>query len=102
MSIPNVAVRYILDKPAVAGVIVGSRLGVSEHLEDNAKVFYFNLDGSDYEQINAVVGNSRDFYYVSGDNFPYSFAKTTHTLRADTRGKTGSKATLLASLVTTA
>jgi len=30
VSIPNVAVRYILDQPAVAGVIVGARLGVSD------------------------------------------------------------------------
>lgn len=67
VSIPNVAVRYILDKPAVAGVIVGSRLGVSEHLEDNARVFDFSLDESDYEQINAVLRNSRDLYEVIGD-----------------------------------
>lgn len=67
VSIPNVAVRYILDKPAVAGVIVGSRLGVSEHLEDNARVFDFSLDGSDYEQIKAVLGKSRDLYQLIGD-----------------------------------
>jgi len=42
----HVAVRYILDQPAVAGVIVGARLGVSEHLH-NAKVFDFSLDESD-------------------------------------------------------
>src|SRR5262249_46646234 len=34
VSIANVAVRYILDKPAVAGVIVGTRLGVSQHIND--------------------------------------------------------------------
>lgn len=67
VSIPNVAVRYILDKPAVAGVIVGARLGVSEHLEDNARVFSFSLDQSDDEQINAVLGKSRDLYQLIGD-----------------------------------
>ena len=36
VSIANVGVRYVLDRPAVAGVIVGARLGVAEHLADNA------------------------------------------------------------------
>ena len=31
VSIANIAVRCILDRPAVAGVIVGTRLGVAEH-----------------------------------------------------------------------
>ncbi len=47
VSISNVAVRYILDQPTVGGVIVGARLGVSEHIEDNAKVFSFSLDADD-------------------------------------------------------
>lgn len=67
VSIPNVAVSYILDKPAVAGVIVGARLGVSEHLEDNAKVFSFRLDPEDHDRINAVVGKAQDLYQRIGD-----------------------------------
>lgn len=67
VSLPNLAVRYILDKPAVAGAIVGSRLGVSEHLSDNARVFDFSLDKSDDEQINAVLGKSRDLSELIGD-----------------------------------
>ncbi|MCE9616896.1 MAG: aldo/keto reductase, partial [Nitrosarchaeum sp.] len=30
-SIANVSAKFILDKPAVAGVIIGARLGISEH-----------------------------------------------------------------------
>lgn len=67
VSISNVAVRYILDKPTVAGVIVGARLGVSEHVEDNAKVFNFTLDAEDVNQINAVASKSRDLYQLIGD-----------------------------------
>jgi aryl-alcohol dehydrogenase-like predicted oxidoreductase len=67
VSIPNVAVRYILDNPAVAGAIVGARLGVSEHLEENAKVFDLVLDTEDIDQINAVLGKSRDLYRAIGD-----------------------------------
>ncbi|MBD1905850.1 aldo/keto reductase [Funiculus sociatus GB2-A5] len=67
VSIANVAVRYILDQPAVAGVIVGARLSVSQHLEDNARVFNLMLDNSDYQQIDAVLGQSRDLYQAIGD-----------------------------------
>lgn len=67
VSIPNVAVRYILDKPAVAGAIVGARLGVSEHVEDNARVFDLELDQGDLDQIDAVTRQSRDLYQAIGD-----------------------------------
>ncbi|BAY64059.1 aldo/keto reductase [Calothrix brevissima NIES-22] len=67
VSISNVAVRYILDKPVVGGVIVGARLGISEHLEDNAKVFSVNLDAEDLEKIDAVSQKSRDLYQLIGD-----------------------------------
>lgn len=67
VSISNVAVRYILDKPALAGVIVGARLGVSEHIKDNARVFNLTLDGEDSLRLNAVSRNSRDLYQIIGD-----------------------------------
>jgi aryl-alcohol dehydrogenase-like predicted oxidoreductase len=67
VSLPNVAVGYILDKPAVAGVIIGARLGVSSHLEDNARVFGLMLDPSDHDQLDAVLGRSRDLYQLIGD-----------------------------------
>jgi aryl-alcohol dehydrogenase-like predicted oxidoreductase len=67
VSLANVAVRYILEQPTVAGAIVGTRLGISEHLEDNAKVFDFNLDRVDYQKIDAVSNKSRDLYKLIGD-----------------------------------
>ena len=67
VSIPNVAVRYILAQPAVAGVIVGARLGISEHLEDNARVFGFELDSEDKEQIDAITSKSKDLFRLIGD-----------------------------------
>lgn len=66
-SISNVAVRYILDQPAVAGVIVGARLGISQHLEDNARVFSLELEQADRDQIEAVVGRSRNLFQLIGD-----------------------------------
>ena len=67
VSIANVAVRYVLDRPVVAGVIVGARLGVAEHISDNARVFSFNLDDEDLESIESVLAQSRDLYRIIGD-----------------------------------
>jgi aryl-alcohol dehydrogenase-like predicted oxidoreductase len=67
VSIANIAVRYVLDQPAVAGVIVGARLGVSDHLQDNARVFHLMLDEGDRTQIDAVLRQSRDLYQLIGD-----------------------------------
>jgi aryl-alcohol dehydrogenase-like predicted oxidoreductase len=66
-SIANVAVRYILDRPSVAGVIVGARLGVAEHIGENARVFRIQLDSEDLEAIEGARAQSRDLYRLIGD-----------------------------------
>ncbi len=67
VSIADVGIRYILDRPFVAGVIVGTRLGVAEHIADNARVFGFALDADDRTRIEAVLAKSRDLMKVIGD-----------------------------------
>ena len=67
VSIANVATRYILDQPAVAGVILGVRLGVSEHIADNARVFGLKLDADDVTRIEAALADSRDLFAAIGD-----------------------------------
>jgi len=67
VSIANVAVRYILDRPTVAGVIVGVRLGVTDHRTDNARVFAVTLDPEDQGQIQAILEQSHDLYRLIGD-----------------------------------
>lgn len=67
VSIANVAVRYILDRPAVAGVIVGTRLGVAEHIQDTAKLFSLTLDPDDRSKIETLLNQSRDLYPMIGD-----------------------------------
>ncbi len=52
VSIANVACRAILDNPAVGGIIIGARLGQSEHIQDNLRLFEFALDANDRETIN--------------------------------------------------
>jgi aryl-alcohol dehydrogenase-like predicted oxidoreductase len=66
-SISNVAVRYILDCPAVAGVIVGARLGIADHREDNARVFGLALDSEDEDRIDGITGQGRDLFRTIGD-----------------------------------
>src|SRR6516165_674212 len=67
VSIANVGVRYILDRPAVAGVIVGARLGTAQHIADNARVFGFALDSGDHAMIEPVLAKSRDLIKLIGD-----------------------------------
>jgi aryl-alcohol dehydrogenase-like predicted oxidoreductase len=66
-SIANVGVRYVLDRPAVAGVIVGARLGVTQHVTDNAGAFGVKLDVDDLAMIEAVLAKSRDLIALIGD-----------------------------------
>jgi aryl-alcohol dehydrogenase-like predicted oxidoreductase len=67
VNIANVATRYILAKSAVAGVIIGVRLGVVDHRNSNAQVFNFSLDKSDSDDIDAVCTKSNNLFEVIGD-----------------------------------
>ena len=66
-SIANIAVRYVLGRPAVAGVILGARLGVAEHISDNARALRVHLIAEDLEAIEAVLAQSQDLYRLIGD-----------------------------------
>ena len=67
VSISNIATNYILSKVTVAGVIIGVRLGIAEHIDDNNNVFNFNLDDSDLESIDAISKNANDLHEIIGD-----------------------------------
>ena len=55
VSMANVSCRYMLDSPAVGGVIVGARLGQSEHIDDTLKVFDFEIDAESRADIEAAL-----------------------------------------------
>ncbi|KIJ30479.1 hypothetical protein M422DRAFT_36543 [Sphaerobolus stellatus SS14] len=57
-SIAVIATRWVLDHPYVGAVLVGTRLGVSEHIDDNRKVFGFRLTPEDNAAIQRVLQNS--------------------------------------------
>ncbi|HVH73379.1 MAG TPA: aldo/keto reductase [Stellaceae bacterium] len=67
VAIANVGIRYVLDQRAVAGVIVGARLGIAEHIEQNARSFGFALDAEDLARIEAVAARSHDLMRAIGD-----------------------------------
>jgi aryl-alcohol dehydrogenase-like predicted oxidoreductase/enamine deaminase RidA (YjgF/YER057c/UK114 family) len=69
VSIANVASRWALDQEAVAGIIVGARLGESEHREENARVFEFALDREDRAHIAEGLGQTQRIPGDCGDEY---------------------------------
>ncbi|MGH9977882.1 MAG: aldo/keto reductase [Nitrososphaeraceae archaeon] len=67
VSIANIATRYILDSSTVAGVIIGTRLGIVDHRANNEQVFNLKLDRSDLDVIDAVCQKSNNLYEIIGD-----------------------------------
>ena len=93
VSIANIASKYILDQPAIGGVIIGARPGISEHIESNLQLFKLQLSGEEKSIIekslallDPIPGDCGDeyrkppFLTASGDlshhldNFPAPFA----------------------------
>ena len=56
-----------MSRPAVAGVILGTRLGIAEHRADNAHVFNFTLDADDLSRIHTITAHSNDLFQIIGD-----------------------------------
>ncbi len=69
VSMANVACRWVLEQPAVGGVIVGARLGESEHLQDNLRLFGFALDDTSRREIDEALANLRPIPGDSGDEY---------------------------------
>lgn len=54
-------------QPAVAGSMVGVRLGLSEHINDSNAVFSLVLDEDDVNSIQEVLKKGKDLLRVIGD-----------------------------------
>jgi aryl-alcohol dehydrogenase-like predicted oxidoreductase/enamine deaminase RidA (YjgF/YER057c/UK114 family) len=59
VSIANVATRWVLEQQAVGAIIVGARLGESEHRADNLALFSFALDTEDHRMIDVALEGTR-------------------------------------------
>jgi len=69
VSIANVATRYILDRPGVAGVIVGARLGERVHVDDTLRLFSFSLSDSDRAEIGDALATLQPIPGDCGDEY---------------------------------
>ncbi|MGA0919800.1 MAG: aldo/keto reductase [Gemmatimonadaceae bacterium] len=69
VSIANVATRYILDAPAVGGVIIGARLGERAHLEDNARTDALRLTADDRATIAEALATLEPVPGDCGDEY---------------------------------
>jgi enamine deaminase RidA (YjgF/YER057c/UK114 family) len=69
VSIGNVATRWVLDHKAVAGVIVGARLGERDHRSDNLKIFDFALDKEDRQVIDQALSLATPLPGDCGDEY---------------------------------
>jgi aryl-alcohol dehydrogenase-like predicted oxidoreductase len=67
VDIANIGTRYVLSRPAVAGVIIGARLGIAEHIADNTRVFEISLDADDFAAVERVLARSHDLMQLIGD-----------------------------------
>lgn len=56
VSLANVATRWVLDRPQVAGVMIGARN--SRHLQDNLRVFDLRLDEADEEMLDEILARA--------------------------------------------
>lgn len=66
-TIAAVAIRYVLQQPAVAGVIAGVRLGLREHRADNLAAFGFTLRDEDCAAIQTATAEGNDLLALIGD-----------------------------------
>ncbi|EFQ34875.1 aldo/keto reductase [Colletotrichum graminicola] len=69
VSVSNVATRWVLDFPYVGAVIVGARMGISEHTDENLASLGWTLQEEDREAIEEVLKKSRrlDMFEAMGD-----------------------------------
>jgi aryl-alcohol dehydrogenase-like predicted oxidoreductase/enamine deaminase RidA (YjgF/YER057c/UK114 family) len=69
VSIANVATRWVLEHEAIAGAIIGARLGESEHRADNLKVFGFSLDEEDRARLEQAFAATTPIPGDCGDEY---------------------------------
>jgi len=69
VSIANLACRYIIEQEVVGGIIVGARLGESNRIADNQRLFSFELTDADQEIIRTALGTLNRIPGNCGDEY---------------------------------
>ena len=68
-SIANICSKFVLDNPTVSSIIIGARLGESDHIQENTKILSIDLSDAQRKSIEeaqkslkAIPGNCGDEY----------------------------------------
>lgn len=69
VSIANIASRFMLESEHVAAVIVGARLGKSEHIEENKRLLETDLSAEDISTIKGAQANLQPIPGDCGDEY---------------------------------
>jgi aryl-alcohol dehydrogenase-like predicted oxidoreductase len=69
VSMANVACRYILEEPAVGGIIIGARLGKRAHIKDNLRLFQFSLENRSLSEIGGALSELQPIPGDCGDEY---------------------------------
>ena len=68
-SIANIASKYMLEQPAVGGVIIGARLGKSQHVAENVQLLSFQLPSEARERIQSALQQLQPIPGDCGDEY---------------------------------
>jgi aryl-alcohol dehydrogenase-like predicted oxidoreductase/enamine deaminase RidA (YjgF/YER057c/UK114 family) len=69
VSLANIATRYVLENKQVGAVIVGARLGESQHIMDNTKMLNIDFSPTDIENIQNAQAALRPIPGNCGDEY---------------------------------
>lgn len=69
VSVANLACRYMLEQEAVGGIIIGARLGQSNRINDNLRLFSFALSQNDQQRIQNVLHSLDSIPGNCGDEY---------------------------------
>ena len=69
VSMANVASRFILEQPAVGAVIIGARLGESEHIENNQALLNFTAEAESWSAIREALNELTPIPGDCGDEY---------------------------------
>ncbi|RIA09256.1 aryl-alcohol dehydrogenase-like predicted oxidoreductase [Flavobacteriaceae bacterium MAR_2010_72] len=69
VSIANISSRFILENPEVASIIIGARLGKSEHITDNKRILSIDLDTEDIQTIQNAQNRLKPIPGDCGDEY---------------------------------
>ncbi len=68
-TIANISSRYMLNQDHVAGIILGARLGVSNHIEENKAIFQLQLSKEENETIENAISTLSSIPGNCGDEY---------------------------------